>query len=265
MNTVTKMLGALAALGACAGMATSAAANPYFPCVEDTDISSAQIHEMRVMMMVNALKCRDILPATMRSYGQLVSQRDGEFRQHANRVEGRLVARYGPHSGRLAFNDYETLLGNYHSNGRHTLESCGDMGAFVRLIQRAGSDDLHTLSNLVPRSAIRACPASDYTGAEETAAYVEQVRVHRGPAAKMAHEHASVAARPEPQEDDDLTPLATRVSPVTPLAKVDPTAAQAPAHASDGQSERLEQAIKALDSAAAALREMQIETPAGRP
>lgn len=261
MARFRKMLGSLASMAACVAITSPAAANPYFPCFEKNDISSAQIHEMRVMMLVNALKCRDVLPATMHSYRQLMNQRDGELRQHANRVEGQLVGQYGPRSGRIAFADYETLLGNYHSNGQLTYDNCGEMGALMRMVQRAGTDELHTLSNLLPRSAVRACPASDYEGAAEIATYMDPVRVHRGPPVELAHEHASIAASPEPQEDDDLTPLASRVAPVTPLAKVDPSAAPA----REPQAERLEQAIKALDSAAAALREMQSQSPASRP
>lgn len=258
MARLRKMLGSLASMAACVAISSPAAANPYFPCFEKRDISSAQIHEMRVMMLVNALKCRDVLPATMHSYRQLMNQRDGELRHHADKVEGQLVAQYGPRSGRIAFADYETLLGNYHSNDRLTYDNCGEMGALMRMVQRAGTDQLHTLSDLMPRTAIRACPASDYEGATETAAYVEPVRVHRGRLAKMRHEHASATVSPEPQEDEDLTPLASRVAPITPLAKVDPTAT-----AREPQAERLEQAIKALDSAAAALREMQGQTPTG--
>ncbi len=255
-----RMLGFLASMAACVAIVNPAAANPYIPCFEAKDIGSAQVHEMRVMMLVNALKCREVLPATMHSYGQLVRQRDGEFRHHADRIERKLVAQYGPRSGRIAFADYETLLGNYHSNSRHTFESCGDMGVFVRLIQRAGSDELHTLSNLTPRSAIRACPASDYDRSEETAAYSGPVRIHRGFPAKVAHVHAEpvAVASNEIEADDDLTPLATRVAPVTPLAKIEPTVA-APVN----QADRLDQAIKALDSAAAALRELQTQAPAG--
>ncbi len=137
------------------------------------------------------------------------------------------------------------------------------MGAFVRLVQRADSTELPALSSLMPRSAVRACPAASYRESVLADAYEAPVRVHRGPRAIIAHSRtvALADAASDAQEGDDLTPLATRVAPVTPLAKSDPT----PAKAVASQADRLGDAIKALDSAAAALREMQAAPPVGRP
>src|SRR3546814_8173201 len=51
-----------------------------------------------------------------------MAQRDGDFRQHAGKVEGQLVAQHGARAGRVAFADYETMLGNYHRSEEHTSE-----------------------------------------------------------------------------------------------------------------------------------------------
>jgi hypothetical protein len=261
MTTVTKALGALASLGACVGMPAAASANSFFPCYTEAEIGSAQVHEMRIALMVDALKCRDLVPAAMVSYGHLMAARDGDFRLHAGRVEGQLVERYGPRAGRIAFADYETMLGNHHSKGRYTVQTCRNLDGFLKLVERAANTDLRALSEVIPRSAIRACPAATYDAAEEVAVAGSVVRVHRGGEAMVPHGHAEPAVATRQEIEEDLAPLAERVAPVTPLAKVDPSAAQ-PA---PNRADRLGDAIKALDSAAAALREMQGETPAGRP
>lgn len=259
MTTVTRVLGALASLGASAGMATAASANAYFPCYAEAEIGSAQVHEMRIALMVDALKCRNIVPTTMNSYGQLMASRDGDFRHHAGQVERQLVAQHGPRAGRIAFADYETMLGNYHSKGRYTVQTCRNLDAFLRLAERTAHTDLRALTDVMPRSAIRACPATSYEAAEDVALAEPPVRIHRGADLAVAHGHAEPVAAIVQDDDEDLTPLAERVAPVTPLAKVDPSAT-APAAT---RADRLGDAIKALDSAAAALREMQDEAPTG--
>lgn len=260
MTAVTKVLGALASLGACVGMA-GASANPYFPCYTEGEIGSARVHEMRIALMVDALKCRNVVPAAMLSYGSLMERRDGDFRHHASQVERQLVLQHGARAGRVAFADYETMLGNYHSRGRYTVETCRNLDGFLRLVERAANTDLQALSEVLPRTAVRACPAASYRAVEEVGVSAPPVRVHRGEQGVVVHAHAEPAVATGQEVEEDLTPLAERVAPVMPLAKVDPSAAApAPARAS-----RLGEAIKALDSAAAALREMQHETPTGRP
>ena len=262
MNTVTRMLGSLASLGACVGLASAASANPYFPCYTEGEIGSAQVHEMRIALMVDALKCRNVVPSTMESYGRLMAERDGDFRQHSGRLESQLVAQHGPRAGRIAFADYETMIGNYHSKGRYTVQTCRNLDAFLRLLERAATTDLQALSEVMPRSAIRACPAATFEAAEEVAVADPPVRIHRGSDVVMAHVHSEPASTTGQDDEEDLTPLAERIAPVTPLAKVDPSVAT-PAPAT--RADRLGDAIKALDLAAAALREMQADTPTGRP
>ena len=261
MITVTRMLGSLASLGACVGLATAASANPYFPCYTEGEIGSAQVHEMRIALMVDALKCRNVVPSAMQSYGRLMTERDGDFRQHSGRLESQLVAQHGPRAGRIAFADYETMLGNYHSKGRYTVQTCRNLDSFLRLLERAATTDLQALSEVMPRSAIRACPAAAFEVADEVAVAEPPVRVHRGSEAVVAQVHSEATTAIGQDAEEDLTPLAERVAPVTPLAQVDPSAATSAATRAD----RLGDAIKALDSAAEALREIQADTPAGRP
>lgn len=261
MTAVTKVLGALASCSACVGMTAAASANAYFPCYTESEIGSAQVHEMRIALMVDALKCRNVVPAAMASYDRLMELRGGDFRRYSGQVESQLVAQRGPRAGRVAFADYETMLGNYHSKGRYTVQTCRNLAGFMRLVERAANTDLQALSEVLPRTAVRACPAATYDVAEESVAEVRPVRVHYGEQAVVAQAHAEPAVATEQEVEEDLTPLAERVAPITPLAKIDPSST-APAPA---RPDRLGEAIKALDSAAAALREMQGDAPTGRP
>lgn len=257
MTAVTRVLGALASFGACAAMPATAGANPYFPCYTESEIGSAQVHEMRIALMVDALKCRNVVPSVMTSYGRLMTLRDGDFSVHAGNVEKQLVAQHGARAGRVAFADYETMLGNHHSKGRYTVQTCRNLEGFLKLVERAANTDLRALSEVMPHSAIRACPAADYEVAEAVAVAAPAIEEARD--VVVAHAHVEPVTVAMNEDDEDLTPLAERVAPVTPLAKVDPSAtAPAPTRA-----DRLGDAIKALDSAAAALREMQTETPTG--
>ncbi|WP_133364895.1 hypothetical protein [Qipengyuania sediminis] len=267
MTLRNKALGALASLGAIVALASPAAANPYFPCYTDDEIASAQVHEMRIALMVDSLKCRRLVPGVMDSYRALMAQRDGDFRAHASKVEGQLVAQHGVRAGRVAFADYETLLGNHHSLSSYTPATCRNLDSFLKLLQRAANSDLAALSEVMPRSAVRACPAAAFERRDRLAT-PERVTM-RAPTAEIAappHEHEIEAPREE-GGDDDLTPLAERVAPVTELARVEPAptaAAPAPAPAPDREAQ-LGAAIKALDAAAAALRELQTPVPAARP
>lgn len=268
MITVTKVLGALASFGACVGLSAGASANPFFPCYTEGEIGSAQVHEMRIALMVDALKCRNVMPAAMISYRRLMELRDSDFSHHAGRVEQQLVAQHGPRAGRVAFADYETMLGNYHSLGRYTAQTCRNLDGFLRLVERAANTDLQSLSEVLPRSAVRACPMTSQRPGEALAVSDAPVRVHRGRELRIAHGEAGPALATAREVEEDLTPLAERAAPVAELAKVDPSAA-APAAAAraapvPARPGRLDDAIKALDSAAAALRELQRETPAGQ-
>ncbi len=261
MTKATRLPGLLASLGACVGMSASASANTFFPCYTESEIGSAQIHEMRIALMVDALKCRDVVPASARSFEQLMVQRDGDFQQHAGKLEAQLVERYGARQGRIAFADYETMLGNFHAKGRYTVQTCRNLDAFMRLAERAANTDLRALSEVMPRSAIRACPAGSFDADEMVPVVEPLVAVEQVREAVVAHAHSEPVMTAGSEDEHDLTPLAERVAPMTPLAKVDPsTVSPAPAAA---RSDRLESAIKALDSAAAALRELQSEAPAG--
>ena len=144
----------------CAALvATAAPAHASaFPCFDDAAMQSARIHDLKVNLMVNALKCREVDPMTLRSYGQLLEKRSNEFAGHGLRVKKSLEQRFGARQGTAMFDDYETRIGNYHSGTRPSMEKCDDTAAFIRLANRANSAELETLSRLVTNRGIRACP-----------------------------------------------------------------------------------------------------------
>lgn len=248
----------MAAFAVTVSLATSAAANPYLPCFEEGDVQSARIHELRVMLMVNALKCRQIDPVALRNYGRVLIDRDRDFSFHADRVERQLAARFGPRVGAIAFDDYETMLGNYHSNARQTRTTCGELAAMINLVDRAGPDELESISKLMAQQSVRACPAvvAVNEGFETPVAVAHSVEPPV--ATPVVAVHVAQAALPQAHEDDfDLAPEETRIARVTPTERFDPSVKPK----DTAGNERLAKAIAALDSAAAALREMQ-EAPA---
>ena len=145
------------------------------PCFDPSAVQSARIHDLRVMLMVNSLKCRARSPATLRSYGQLMEDRYDDFAQHADLVQASLADRYGPAEGRAVFDDYETRIGNYHSGVRPSRELCEDTAAWIDLAAKADHGELQTLSRLMTSRAIPVCRSAQVAGATQLEAQVAQV------------------------------------------------------------------------------------------
>lgn len=245
------------------------------PCFDETDMQSARIHDLRVMLMVNALKCRTLSPTTLRNYGALLDQRSDELQHHGKQVKTALISRYGERQGQFAFNDYETRIGNYHSGVRATGEQCDNVDAFIKLASRADHAELEMLSKLATNRKIDTCVVP------ESASFVEPVSADwsepiapPAPAATAIPDVAQVAeatemvdgiptystpgtgpdTMPEPLEAVVIAPLeepATTAEPASVAAVEDDTPTPSPRDA------KLTQAIDALDAAAAALRDMQ--------
>ncbi|MEL7218075.1 MAG: hypothetical protein AAGK01_06550, partial [Pseudomonadota bacterium] len=179
MNLLPTRMGAAIAAVALVTSAVPAQASA-FPCFDTNDMQSARIHDLRVMLMVNALKCRQLSPATLRQYGRFLEERSDEMSVHGDKIEQSLVARYGPEQGRVAFNDYETRIGNYHAGTQPTRELCDDVSTFMKLASRANHAELETLSKLATNRAISTCLVPQETG--YTAPIAEAV-IEESPAA----------------------------------------------------------------------------------
>jgi hypothetical protein len=263
----TKPLGRLAcgALALPAMILSSTAAHAAdYPCFDEGTMQSARIHDLRINLMVNALKCRTIAPQTLSTYGRMLNSRADEFASHGRAVKASLVERYGQRQGGLLFDDYETRLGNFHSGTQASRGACEDTAAAIRLADRADHEELATLSRLVTNRGIRACAV----GTDQPRIALQEpvsVPVEAPLSAPVRTERlgarwqqpAVLPARAEIV--DGVETYAPGQGPNTrpaPLEQADPIAsiAETPAGNRDAA---LAQAITALDAAAAALRGIQ--------
>ncbi len=223
-----------------------------FPCFDETAMQSARIHDLRIMLMVNALKCRTASPATLRSYGQLLDARGDELSQHSEKVMDDMVGRYGERQGQIAFDRYETQMSNYHSNVQPSAEQCDDVQSFIKLAGRANYDELEMLSKLVTNRAINACIVPDGNIAFSSPAYEPQVQT--APAGEAPEIVDGIPTYTTAQAIPSSAPEALEAADMEAAGKV--IAEVEPAKRED----RLGQAITALDAAAAALRDLQTQS-----
>lgn len=227
-------------------------------------MQSARIHDLKVMLMVNALKCRQMLPRAFTAYGRLLDDRWEEFGFHSDRVRGTLLDRYGVRQGESAFDDYETRLGNYHSSVVASVGQCRDIEAFIRLAERANHGELEALSKLVTNRSIESCRSARYTPAPAETAFAPQANEAFAERTVMVDGIPTYTTpgtgpdtRPEPLE---VVELPGPGEPVFAQAEAARTDAANPSPAA-AQAEQLSQAIAALDAAASALRAMQVGGP----
>ena len=271
MSKIKALVLGLTSAAVLATSPTSASA-ANFPCFNDDALPSARIHDLRIMMMVGALKCRDIAPAALRSYGTFVTQRDAELTRHADSVKAGMVAQYGPRVGKLAFDDYETTLSNHYSRTRPTARNCEELGTFARMASMADGEELETLARLATRRDMTVCDisAADPYTAQVMPEVRPAVRVIRGavppgvaPAIEaQAVEPVSVAVASAPAIAAQPI-VSAPVVPIQEEAVVTEASAQAIDQAATNEADenaRLDRAIDALDSAAAALRDLKQPT-----
>ena len=237
-----------------------------WPCFESAAMQSARIHDLQVMLMVNALKCRVRHPETLRSYGNLLDQRGPEFGRHGRQLEAEMVKRYGLTQGQVAFHRYETAIANYHSISDPTIRQCEQTATYIDLASGADHAELETLSRLATRRAIDVCLTPLGIAADQA----EAAPPLRAPPVEMA---SAAATEPAPQIVDGIPtypvpgtgpntapePLETVAvlasAPASPPAPA-PAASAAPA-ATPAAEDKLDQAILALSAAVAALSELR--------
>lgn len=256
----TKPLAGLvcASLMAAATLAHSPGHAANYPCFGDDAMQSARIHDLKVNLMVNALKCRKVNPMTLRSFGQLLERRSGEFASHEMAVKRSLEIRFGQRQAIAMFDDYETRIGNYHSGVQPSLAQCEDTAAFIRLAGRADSGELETLSRLVTNRGIRSCPV------ERAASPPPLQRFEREPFEMVdgiptySTPGTGPSSDPEPLERVAIPEAAAPVisEPAPRIAAAAPAGPGGEPGTADRET-RLAEAITALDAAAAALRGMQ--------
>ncbi|MEQ5788618.1 hypothetical protein J3454_12005 [Erythrobacter sp. NFXS35] len=227
-------------------------------------MQSARIHDLRVMLMVNALKCRTRHPQTLRSYGNLLDERGQEFADHNRQVLSAMIDRYGPLQGPGAYNRYETALANYHSMPEPSQRQCEDVAAYISLAARADHAELATLSKLATNRSIDAC-LTPLNGADDD----ELAKLDPSPEPAMLTQAAAAEGAPEMVDgiptyhvpgtgpDTAPEPLEKVALPAFETTDVEPEKPQ-PAQASAAE-DKLDQAILALSEAVAALSDLRRE------
>lgn len=264
-------------------MCASAANASNYPCFHADEQRSARIHDFQILMMVGALKCRDVAPGSVGRYAAMLSQRDQELASHGDRLLGRMIEEQGYREGRRTFDAYETMLSNHYSDRNLTRATCEDLGAYARMALEANPAELETLATLASRRTIDMCEAG---GAARVipprteplaAAYPQQVpvRVIRGAvppqvaAAQRRMEEAAEfpdmvpASVAEPLIEEALAAQDVAEETASGAARV-AEAAVAEAAATNVSGDRLDAAITALDNAAQALRNLRDEQATGK-
>ena len=259
----------------CASAANAAA----YPCFHPEEQQSARIHDFQILMMVGALKCRDVAPGSVGRYAAMLSQRDQELAAHGDRLLGRMIEEQGYREGRRAFDTYETTLSNHYSERDLTRETCEDLGAYARMALEANPAELETLATLASRRTIDVCEAGGAArvipprGEPLIATYPPEppVRVIRGAVPPQIAAARARAAKPPEFPNMVSAPVAEPA-----LEEEAALAAQAAAEhaasratrltqtaAADASGDRLDAAISALDQAAQALRDLRDEQAPG--
>lgn len=253
----------LGVIGAICASTASLSHAAQLPCFDQAAMQSARIHDLQVMLMVNALKCRLRQPETLRAYGDLLDQRGRELDDHSRLVQLNLAAQYGEANGPVAYHSYETAIANYHSEVEPSQRQCQNVAALIDLALQADHDELATLSRLATNRAIDACLAP-LAAATDTA-----INAKAEPMPAVAAEAGPIhvaASEPEPEMVDGIpTYRVPGTGPDTkpkPLEKAvlteeaSPLAAQKVAKA-DPAAGKLDEAIAALSAAVVALNAMR--------
>ena len=242
------------------------------PCFDQSAMQSARIHDLRIMLMVNALKCRTRSPQTLRSYGELLDQRGEELTDHSRQILSALIDKHGPTLGPVVYNRYETAIANYHSFTEPTQRQCDDIAAYINLAGRADHAELETLSRLATNRAIDVCippRGADNATSAEPAMTAPPATLTRASAAEPELEVVDgipTYNTPGTGPDTAPKPLETVALAAAGTADAGPESApaQARSQAATGSTplsaeDKLDQAIVALSAAVAALSDLRSE------
>lgn len=246
---------------------SSVAQAAELPCFDEAAMQSARIHDLRVMLMVNALKCRFRHPEALRSYGELLEQRGQELTDHSRLVQLNLSHKYGDVVGPVAYNRYETAIANHHSVPDPSQKQCEDVAAYIDLAMRADHAELETLSKLVTNRAIDVCLTPLQGSAEvvavgpetasETIAAARPIRVSIAEEAPQLVDGIPTYTVPGTGPDTAPEPLEVVALPAAAPASASAAAVSAPASPAVGANDKLDQAIIALSAAVAALSDLR--------
>ena len=233
-------------------------------CWRAEEASAARIQALQSMLMVEALKCRDTLPAALEAYNGFVVAKRDTLRSAKYGVQAHFVKQLGAVGGQAAASDYDTQAGNRSSTPAITAERCATVASYARIAAGSSDADLLALSDaLVPAGPMADCsvgPAARSTGMiipvwQRGVARPGAVMVDGKPVAAKSAAAAPVKAVPvvvaglSEAKTPVLEPIDLPVA-AAPAVVAAPAAVAAPVSA----AEALQAAAAALAKAAAAMQ-----------
>lgn len=253
-------------------------------CWHADEVSAARVGTLQTLLMVQALKCQDTVPATLASFNKFMADKHDLIVRDKYLIQAHFVRQYGAGDGMKASDDYQTKLGNQNSSAVVTVAECEKAATYSRLAAGAGEEDLSVLAGMVSAAVpIVECPAPATTAAKP-AAMVIQVWKPAQPAPAPAAAGAPVAVQPAvavaaPGEHSPEvlaaiagpvpvratapapTPAVFKPAPA-PVPAPSPSPAAAPSNADTMKA--LQAAVAALTQVAATLQPVAAATPTAR-
>lgn len=188
-------------------------------CWRAEEAKAAQIQNLKTMLMFDALKCQDTLPATVDSYNGFLDKRHDLIVSSKNRVREHFLRLLGPAEGYTASDRYETRAGNRAASGAIDPERCETTGMYARLAANASEDDLVAMAGLLAKDTEVATCRGDTPALSRPARMVIPVWEKKAPA------FAKAATQPLPAVEGP--PVAPAVPGAVPAVAVVANAAPA--------------------------------------
>ncbi len=130
-------------------------------CWRADEVRAAHVQNLQNLLMVESLKCRDTVPATLEAYNAFMTSKRDTIMGNKYLLQAHFVRQYGALKGSAAASDYDTKASNASSSSIITVERCETVGAFSRLAATAANDDLLALADMVaPGGPLGDCPAN---------------------------------------------------------------------------------------------------------
>lgn len=240
-------------------------------CWNQDELSAAQIHSFKTMLMVGSIKCRELVPSTVEGYNLFIDNKRDFITSNQYVVVSHFIKKHGVEAGITSFRNYDTSTGNLHSGGNF-LSRCESIATISRLAANASDSDLRELARVVSNDALTpACPTDNevaLAATMATAAAPLPVSVGNGVAESAQTppaEPAVVAAAAQPA----VASVSADLAPVAAVAIVAPASVPEPAKLVEAPAptaaQALQDAARALALAATALQAQSAAPAAATP
>ena len=134
-------------------------------CWRPDEVRAARIQNLQTVLMVDAIKCQDTIPATLASYNAFVGKHRELLTANRYAVQAHFVRTLGAAEGATAATNHETRAGNQLSAGPIDVKRCEATGMYARLATHASEEDLAMMADvLATGTEIAACPVAAAPG-----------------------------------------------------------------------------------------------------